>query len=304
MGAKEVESIKDWLRQRAAVRLGQVIETMTGAAIHVRAEAGLEEDVAPGNQGENPLIWRQKLSLGDGGAEMLASRPAWYGVGDEALKAVGIDDGDEDSIKGTWLEILGQAISGIAQDLSGRVGSEVTTSGGEEVTELGSDLLVCKLVIDLPSGSVEMFACLPNALPQMVASIEAGEMAAPSVAPAAAPKANAAAASAAPSAPSGVPAAPVASAPMMAVAPGNLDLLLDVELPVTVSFGRAQVPLKDVLKLTSGSVVELNRSVVEPVEIIVNNCVIARGEVVVLEGNYGVRIQQIVSRQERLRTLN
>ena len=71
-----------------------------------------------------------------------------------------------------------------------------------------------------------------------------------------------------------------------------------------MSFGRAQVPLKDVLKLTTGSVVELNRAVSEPVEVIVNNCVIARGEVVVVEGNFGVRIQQVISRQERLRTLN
>jgi flagellar motor switch protein FliN/FliY len=77
-----------------------------------------------------------------------------------------------------------------------------------------------------------------------------------------------------------------------------------VELPVSVSFGRARVPLKDVLKLTSGSIVELNRSVSDPVEVIVNNCVIARGEVVVVDGNYGIRIQEILSRQERLRTLN
>jgi flagellar motor switch protein FliN/FliY len=47
----------------------------------------------------------------------------------------------------------------------------------------------------------------------------------------------------------------------------------------------------------------LNRSVSEPVEVIVNKCVIARGEVVVIEGNYGVRIDQIISRQDRLRTL-
>jgi flagellar motor switch protein FliN/FliY len=83
----------------------------------------------------------------------------------------------------------------------------------------------------------------------------------------------------------------------------NYDLLLDVELPVSVSFGRAQLPLKDVLKLTTGSVVELNRDIGDPVELIVNNCVIARGEVVVVEGNFGVRIQQVISRQERLRTL-
>jgi flagellar motor switch protein FliN/FliY len=78
---------------------------------------------------------------------------------------------------------------------------------------------------------------------------------------------------------------------------------LDVELPVSVSFGRAQLALKDVIKLTTGSIIELNRSVSEPVEVIVNNCVIARGEVVVVEGNFGVRIRQVISRQERLRTL-
>ena len=83
----------------------------------------------------------------------------------------------------------------------------------------------------------------------------------------------------------------------------TLDLLLEVELPISVSFGRSQMRLKDLVKLNTGSIVELNRSVSEPVEIIVNNCVIARGEVVVVEGNYGVRIKQIISRQERLRSL-
>lgn len=83
----------------------------------------------------------------------------------------------------------------------------------------------------------------------------------------------------------------------------TFDLLLDVELPVSVSFGRAQVPLKDVLKLTTGSIVELNRAIVEPVDVVVNNCVIARGEVVVVEGNFGVRIQHVISRGERLRSV-
>lgn len=83
----------------------------------------------------------------------------------------------------------------------------------------------------------------------------------------------------------------------------NLEVLLDVELPITISFGRAKLPLKDLLKLSSGAIVELNRSVSEPVEVIVNDCVVARGEVVVVEGNYGVRVTQIVSRQERLKTI-
>ena len=82
--------------------------------------------------------------------------------------------------------------------------------------------------------------------------------------------------------------------------PETLDLLLDVELPVSISFGKAQLPLQQILKWTTGSIVELDCAVNEPVEVVVNNCVIARGEVVVVDGNYGVRVQHIVSRAQRL----
>lgn len=82
----------------------------------------------------------------------------------------------------------------------------------------------------------------------------------------------------------------------------TFDLLLDVALPVSISFGRASLQVKEILKLTTGSIVELDRLVSEPVDVIVNNCVIATGEVVVVEGNYGVRVQQIASRFDRLKT--
>lgn len=87
-------------------------------------------------------------------------------------------------------------------------------------------------------------------------------------------------------------------------APRNLDLLLDLEMPVSVSFGSTRLALKEVAKLTSGSVIELNRAVSEPVEIIVNNCAIARGEVVVADGNFAVRVKQVLSKQDRLRSLS
>jgi flagellar motor switch protein FliN len=83
----------------------------------------------------------------------------------------------------------------------------------------------------------------------------------------------------------------------------TMELLLDVDLPVSISFGKAKLQMKDVLKLTTGSIVELHRGVNDPVEVLVNHSLIARGEVVVVEGNYGVRIQEIVSRQDRLRSL-
>ena len=82
--------------------------------------------------------------------------------------------------------------------------------------------------------------------------------------------------------------------------PPTLDRLLDVELPLSVSFGRTNLPVQDILKLGSGSIVELNCQANELVDVVVNNCMIARGEVVVIEGNYGVRIREIISRGERM----
>jgi flagellar motor switch protein FliN/FliY len=79
--------------------------------------------------------------------------------------------------------------------------------------------------------------------------------------------------------------------------------LLDVDLPVSISSARRSLPMRAVIKLTTGSLVELNRGVNEPAEALVNGSLAARGEVVVVEGNYGMRISEIASRQDRMRTL-
>jgi flagellar motor switch protein FliN len=73
----------------------------------------------------------------------------------------------------------------------------------------------------------------------------------------------------------------------------NLELVLDVELNVTVRFGQRQLTLREVLELTSGSVIELDRQVEEPVELLLDGKVIARGEAVVVDGNYGLRITEV-----------
>jgi len=72
-------------------------------------------------------------------------------------------------------------------------------------------------------------------------------------------------------------------------------LLMGVKLPIRVLVGRARLPLRDIVRLGSGSVVELDCSPDDPVEIIVNDRVIARGEIVVVGGNYGVRVTKIES---------
>jgi flagellar motor switch protein FliN/FliY len=80
----------------------------------------------------------------------------------------------------------------------------------------------------------------------------------------------------------------------------NLDLLLDVELEASIRFGQKELLLKDVLNLRPGAVVELARQVNEPAELLVAGRLMARGEVVVVEGNYGLRITEILGPAERI----
>lgn len=82
-----------------------------------------------------------------------------------------------------------------------------------------------------------------------------------------------------------------------------IDLLLDVPLQVCVELGKATMTIKDVLALGPGSVVELNKMAGEPVDIVVNDKLIARGEVVVVDENFGVRVTDIVTPEKRLNSL-
>jgi flagellar motor switch protein FliN/FliY len=85
--------------------------------------------------------------------------------------------------------------------------------------------------------------------------------------------------------------------------PQNIDLLMDVELPVSIELGRTRMRISDILVLGPGAIVELDKLVGEPVDLLVNQKRIARGEVVVVEENFGLRITQLVSPEERLQNL-
>ncbi len=87
------------------------------------------------------------------------------------------------------------------------------------------------------------------------------------------------------------------------VEPRNIDLLMDVDLPVAIELGRTKLSIADILALGPGSVVELNKLAGEPVDLLVNNKVVARGEVVVIDENFGLRITQLMTPEERLRQL-
>jgi flagellar motor switch protein FliN/FliY len=85
--------------------------------------------------------------------------------------------------------------------------------------------------------------------------------------------------------------------------PSNLDLLLDIDVPVGVKMGSTKMFLKDILTMGPGNIIELDESADEPVELVINKKVIARGEVVIVDGYFGFRIKEIVSRAERIKKL-
>lgn len=84
----------------------------------------------------------------------------------------------------------------------------------------------------------------------------------------------------------------------------SLDILMDIPLEISVELGRVKMLVRDVVDLGSGSIVEIDKAAGEPVDVLVNGRLVARGEVVVIEDNFGVRITEILSPQERLNRLN
>jgi flagellar motor switch protein FliN len=273
--------VTQWLLQEFAEGLAVAFEGMVGVRPDVTAEL---VDQAP-ELGASPLRWQQALVSMPAPAYAVALAEDAQVAGQFVMVAAGVEDSSPDDLKSTYLETLGQGFSMLARSLTTRLQREVTNGTGKESPEVPSDALWGSVGVTLGEKTITVALALPPSL------IEAATVQ---------PKAQAVAAATSGGSPE--PSYSASPAPVLDQSK-TFDLLLDVELPVSVSFGRAHVPLKDVLKLTTGSIVELSRAIVEPVDVIVNNCVIAKGEVVVVEGNFGVRIQHVVSRNERLRTI-
>jgi flagellar motor switch protein FliN/FliY len=267
------DEIRRWLVEEFSSQLATVFETMAGERPQIDIDRAETTEPPAGAA----LRWQQPFSGIPGAMWIAASEQAWTVAGGHVLRAAGIEENDASTLKSTYIETLAQALSGVTGAMRARSGREVNCAGGEEsaASPIDAAWVLFHVHLGMETASIAIgieaalvAAMVPSALPEKV---EAAVVEATFTGP---------------------------------INSKTFELLLDVELPVSVSFGRAQVSLKDVLKLTTGSIVELNRSILEPVEVIVNNCVIARGEVVVVDGNFGVRIHHVISRQERLRTLN
>jgi flagellar motor switch protein FliN/FliY len=84
----------------------------------------------------------------------------------------------------------------------------------------------------------------------------------------------------------------------------DIDMILDIPVQLTVELGRTRIPIKHILQLAQGSVVELDALAGEPMDVLVNGCLIAQGEVVVVNDKFGIRLTDIVTPSERVRRLN
>lgn len=276
----------DWLVQLWIPRLEEVLEAMTGVRPAIATKGPQLDDFR--NSASSLSWWRQKIDArGEGAVWVGAHSGLPEATGGRALRAAGVEDPEPDDTQATYQELLQQTLSAFAQALGARFGEEFSCLEGQPGSPPPEAPAYAIEIVYPGSPPAEMLVAFDSRLQSLAPMpVESGESLSGAVHSALD--------------------APTDQRPdnHEPITSKTIGLILDVELPVSVSFGRAHLPLKDVLKLTSGSIVELNRSVAEPVEVIVNNCVIARGEVVVVEGNYGVRISQIISRQDRLRTLN
>jgi len=281
------QQVAEWLFSEFAEHVAAVLELMAG---------GRPQTVVASLEGAPETIelgWGQSLPPLPGRLLVASTEAEGLAIGDLILRAAEVEEADAEELKSTYTETLGQALSSLAQSLAGRLGKEVTCANGGETDQALGPAIWSSVSLSLGDRSVALVVGIEATLLDAVVEQTPSETSSGEATPEG-PEVDQAVA---------VAAGAGASQSVEAGASKTFDLLLDVEMPVSVSFGKAQVPLKDVLKLTTGSIVELNRAIAEPVDVVVNNCVIARGEVVVVEGNFGVRIQHVVSRYERLRSL-
>jgi flagellar motor switch protein FliN/FliY len=244
----------------------QTVNSLTGKDFAVSLESGSS---APPM--EEAIVWQQSFSAAEGPSLWIAAgKDLWESLGRLTLVAAGLDEATEEDCRSTWEEIINQTVGGVASRITADAQSEVTAAQGQVIGTEPRDLSWASFSVAGNHGAPWFFKAAWTEELSALGEPRVEEARSPAVRDSTVSK--------------------------------TFDLLLDVALPVSVSFGKTVLQIREVLKLSTGSIVELDRLVTDPVEVIVNDCVIARGEVVVVDGNYGVRISQLASREERLRS--
>jgi flagellar motor switch protein FliN/FliY len=263
--------------------LGATWAQQFGNALEAMADERPTLEVGPGSgqlDGDR-IWWKQVFDASPGSAIWIGTaRETCMALGQRILSAAGVQSTDANELRDTYLEVVRQSLGTFATAIGAQMNREVVCSDGIEEEPPPDRTVGCEIEVGRAGESLPPIIFLLNKemLEATAGSLPAGEPVEEHTP------------------------APLPGEPDQALSPrasSTLNLLMDVELPVSVSFGRTRVRVQEILKLITGSIIELDRSISEPVEVIVNNCVVARGEVVVVDGNYGVRINEVMSRRER-----
>jgi flagellar motor switch protein FliN/FliY len=233
--------------------------------------------------GEEPTItWSRvkQLPLGDTGEffwwkQLMQGAAArfttWVGAHESTWNAIGraSEDADSDDAKAAYLEIIGQTQQASASALSAALPEHLECRKGQVGSGPKSESVFFALIGVTLAG---------EQLPALVLAFEKPILEL------------------------------LATAPSFGefVAPGTahsglmLDRLLNLEMPISVALGRTQLPIRDLLKVVSGSVIELDQGVDDHADLIVHGTVVAKGEIVSVKGNYGIRIKELISQKDRI----
>lgn len=261
-----------------ASNLGDALGAMTGLTVRAMPAAG-----------DAPIEWQTEIEVGGTGVGTVfiglsregATQLVAAILGDASLVA-------EADIVDSLKELLGQAAGAHVNGPGKGLTLEVTTPAPASVA-LPPDGHVYDLLVG--AGAPIRLAGWGRVI--------AGLSSEPAVAPnARSPRADLPAAAA-----PVVTSVAAPSAGASATAPRNLDVVLDIDLPITVRFGETQMTLESLAKLGPGSMIDLDRAPDDPVDLLVNGHLVARGQVVVVSGCYGIRINEVVSPADRLRSL-
>ena len=230
---------------------------------------------------QGPFAFRMSVAVAVRLAKMLMSEPMPEG-------AVQLSDDDREALYELLRQVTGVAATRLKPDFGKLeltfIGPSTAAQDGEHVpfsAAAGSETLHLQISI-----GKDLRESLASAASQSKAA-EVVEVAEVKVAAIARP-----------------PSAPNGALTQTAIREGNLELLWDVALSLTLRFGQRELLLKEILELSPGTVLELDRQVDEPVELLLDRKVIARGEVVIVDGNYGLRVTEVASAAEKLACLH
>jgi flagellar motor switch protein FliN len=242
--------------------MASVLESMVGQRPAIRWQAAGAESARAGF-----AWWAQKVSLQEQPSFWLGAAPeTWAGIGRMTLAALGVDDAGESDIESTYRDLMAQTTSMVATGIGRELGETVTggdTAQCEQPEE--ADPVSFEWTMDDPAGALTGVVVWAASLLQrgdQLASAAAEAEQAPA---------------AAPDMPDEIDGKPVNSLPR-------------IDLAVSFVLGRTQLPLREIFKLNVGSVVELDRDASDAADVVIHGRVIARGQVVVVNGNYGLKI--------------